>query len=370
MKKKKGMTYAETGVNYDEMDPFKIAAQLAAAKTAGNIERFGFTELTASRGESAYIMEMTSFYLAFVEEGLGTKNLVADAMYTLTGKSYYDQIAQCTIAMIVNDLITVGALPVSVAMHLAVGDSAWFSDQGRVNDLIEGWKKGCDLSRCTWGGGETPTLKDIIIPGTVVLSGSSVGVIQSDYELLSGSKIKHGDAILLLESSGIHANGLTLARKIADKLPGGYLTKLPSGRTYGEALLDPTVIYVPLLDECQNEGIELHYGINITGHGWRKLMRAQQKFCYHIDVIPKVPEVLSFMQKHGPVTDEEAYGNLNMGAGFALILPQKNVGRVSAIATELGMKPIGAGIVEQSKERIVHIYPKNLIYSESSLKVR
>jgi phosphoribosylformylglycinamidine cyclo-ligase len=364
------MTYKSTGVNYAEMDPFKILAQQAAIKTADNIKRFGFAELEASRGESAYIIETYSFYLAFVEEGLGTKNLVADAMYKLTGKTYHDQIAQCTLAMIVNDLITVGALPISAAMHLAVGDSAWFADEKRSNDLIEGWRKGCDLSRCTWGGGETPTLKGIINPEAVVLSGSAFGIIKSERNLLSGKKIRNGDAIMLFGSSGIHANGLTLARAIADKLPDGYLTKLPSGRSYGEALLDPTIIYVPLIDECQKAGINLHYGINITGHGFRKLMRAPQKFSYFIEKIPDVPEVLAFMQEHGPVSDEEAYGNLNMGAGFALIVDVNDCTRVSAIAMNLGMQPLYAGNVVQSEERSVHIRPKNISWDESSLKLR
>ncbi len=121
------MTYSGVGVDYDAMDPFKRMAQLAARETAGNITRLNdgeFREFEASRGESAYLIEAAKSYLAHVEEGLGTKNLVADAMYQLTGKSYYDQIAQDCVAMIVNDMITVGALPLSVAMHLAVGVSS------------------------------------------------------------------------------------------------------------------------------------------------------------------------------------------------------------------------------------------------------
>ncbi len=119
------MTYAGTGVNYDAMDPFKRMAQLAARETSGNIRRLNggeFKEFEPSRGESAFLIEEADSYRAHVEEGLGTKNLVADAMYALTGKSYYDQIAQCTVAMIVNDLVTLGALPLSVAMHLAIGN--------------------------------------------------------------------------------------------------------------------------------------------------------------------------------------------------------------------------------------------------------
>src|ERR1700733_3583553 len=108
------MTYAGTGVDYDAMDPFKRMAQLAGRRTAGNIARLNggeFREFETSRGESAYLIEAAKSYFAHVEEGLGTKNLVADVMYRETGKSYYDQIAQDAVAMIVNDMVTVGALP-------------------------------------------------------------------------------------------------------------------------------------------------------------------------------------------------------------------------------------------------------------------
>jgi phosphoribosylformylglycinamidine cyclo-ligase len=107
------MTHAGVGVDYGEMDPFKRLAQPAGRETAGNISRLGFSEVEMSRGESAYLMDAGDHYVAHVEEGLGTKDLVADAMYRLTGKSYYDHIGQCTVAMIVNDMITLGALPVS-----------------------------------------------------------------------------------------------------------------------------------------------------------------------------------------------------------------------------------------------------------------
>src|SRR3989338_2737799 len=127
----KTMTYAGAGVDYDAMDQFKRMAKLAGRETAGNIRRLNngeFREVEMSRGESVYLIEAAKSYLAHVEEGLGTKNLVADAMYSLTGRSYYDNIAECTVAMIVNDLVTLGALPLSVAMHLAVGTSDWFND--------------------------------------------------------------------------------------------------------------------------------------------------------------------------------------------------------------------------------------------------
>ncbi|MEK7638749.1 MAG: AIR synthase related protein [Patescibacteria group bacterium] len=369
------MTYAGAGVNYDALDPFKRMAQLAARETAGNINRLNdgeFREFEPSRGESAYLIEAAKSYLAHVEEGLGTKNLVADSMYTLTGKSYYDQIAQCTVAMIVNDLVTLGALPLSVAMHLAVGTSDWFNDEKRTDDLISGWKNACNLARCTWGGGETPTLKGVVVPEAVVLSGSAIGIVKPKERLIKGN-IQPGDLIILVGSSGIHANGLTLARKIAEKLPKGYLTKLSDGRSYGEALLDPTHIYVGLVEDCLNAGVDIHYAVNITGHGWRKLMRATQPFTYVIDTLPTQLPIFDFLQQHGPIDDTEAYGNLNMGAGFALYVPEADFRKVWNVAysypTPRAFELLLAGHIENGAKKVV-IRPKGIEYASETLAVR
>lgn len=382
------MTYAGTGVDYDVMDPFKLMAQKAGRETAGNIARLNngeFREAGWSRGESVYLIEAAKSYFAHVEEGLGTKNLVADAMYSQGRKSYYDQIAQDTVAMIVNDMITLGALPLSIAMHLAVGSSDWFNDTERSIDLVWGWKHACDLAGCVWGGGETPTLKDVILPNACVLAGSAMGLVKPKEHLIKGN-IQDGDAIVLVESSGIHANGLTLARRIAEKLPDGYLARIGTddfpecdgfGRTYGGTLLDPTFIYVRLMEECLNRGIEIHYAVNITGHGWRKLMRANAPFGYVIEQMPKCPPIFSFIQRHGPVDDREAYANLNMGAGFAFYVPERDAEKVieanNAIAPAACIphpRAIVAGHIERSDAKRVVIKPKGIEYSTESLAVR
>ncbi len=371
MSHRQGMTYAGTGVSYDVMDPFKLKAQKAARTTAGNIARLNggeFNELFESRGESAYLIEAANSYFAHVEEGLGTKNLVADAMRSLTGKSYYDSIAQDTVAMIVNDMVTVGALPLSVAMHLAVGSSDWFTNEARVNDLLNGWRKACNLARCVWGGGETPTLRDIIVPGRVSLSGSAMGIVKPKSRLIT-NRVRHGDVIVLIESSGIHANGLTLARKIADKLPGGYATKLSDGRTYGETLLDPTHIYVGLVEDCFEAGVDIRYAVNITGHGWRKLMRASEPMTYVIRQLPRSLPIFDFIQRHGPVDDREAYGNLNMGAGFALYVSEPDAAKVLAVAGRLSLTGLVAGHIEKGQKRVV-IRPMGIVFEADTLQVR
>jgi len=364
------MTYAGVGVDYDAMDPFKRMAQLAGRETADNIRRLNIQEFDMSRGESAYLIEAAKSYFAHVEEGLGTKNLVADAMYRPTGKSYYDHIAQDAVAMIVNDMITLGALPLSVAMHLAVGDSNWFDDEKRCRDLVEGWKNACNLARCVWGGGETPTLKGVVVPEAIVLSGSAMGLVKPKERLITADNIQHGDAIILIESSGIHANGLTMARKIADKLPDGYMTRLDDGQTYGETLLDPTHIYVALVEDCLTRGVNIHYPVNVTGHGWRKLMRATQSFAYIIERLPKQLPIFDFLQKHGPVDDLEAYGNFNMGAGFALYVSEADAAVVAEIASSHKLVALRAGYIERSDDKKVIIKPKSLEYSGATLGVR
>jgi len=365
------LTYAQAGINYGAMDPFKIAAQTASKATANNISRFNLKEVGSSRGESAYLIEADDCYYAHVEEGLGTKNIVAEAMQKLTDQLYFDKIAQDGVAMIVNDMITLGALPISLEMHLAVGDSNWFNDTSRAQNLIEGWKKACNLARCAWGGGETPTLKDIVNPETILLSGSALGLIKPKDKIITG-QIQDGDAIIIFKSSGIHANGITLARKIADKLPAGYLTPLENENlTFGEAILEPTIIYVPIIEECQKAGINIHYAVNVTGHGWRKLMRANESFIYVIERIPTPQPIFDFMQKHGPINDLEAYSNFNMGAGFVLYVAEKDADAVLSLAEKNNLIAIKAGSVKnQGAEKKVIIKPKDITLTGNTLNIR
>src|SRR6218665_1984641 len=159
------LSYEQAGVNYDLIDPLKIAAQRAAAATGAHLGWHGVWGVPASRGESAYVVDVGPFYLASIVECLGTKTLVADEMRQLTGKSYYAGIAQDTIAMAINDLITVGATPLVVQAYWAAGGSDWFGDKLRAQSLVEGWKKACDVCQVAWGGGETPALAGIVEAG-------------------------------------------------------------------------------------------------------------------------------------------------------------------------------------------------------------
>jgi phosphoribosylformylglycinamidine cyclo-ligase len=363
------LSYAQSGVDYDLIDPMKIAAQRAAKSTAANLHAHGFSEVAASRGESAYVVDVGPFYLASIVECLGSKALVADEMQALTGQSYYASIAQDTIAMAINDLITVGATPLVVQAYWAAGGSQWFADAQRANALVEGWKHACNVCGVAWGGGETPALAGIVADGRIDLAASCTGIIQPKERLSVGDQLAPGNAIVLLASSGVHANGLSLARKLVERLPQGYLTPVTDALNYGQALLAPTTLYSPVTQALYRAGIIPTYCANITGHGWRKLLRHPAQYTYRIHTIPEVPAVLKFIQEHAGQDNREAYSTLNMGAGFALFVPAQDAQRTVEVAQACGVPAVLAGQVEAGSKRLL-IGPLALEFDGGDLQLR
>ena len=363
------LSYEQAGVVYDLIDPLKVSAQRAAAATAGHLAAHGFAEVAASRGESAYVVDVGPFYLASIVECLGSKAIVADEMAALTGRSWYDAIAQDTIAMAVNDLVTVGATPLVVQAYWAAGGSDWFADAARAQALVAGWKRACDTCGVAWGGGETPALAGIVEGGRIDLAASCTGIINPKQRLSVGDKLGPGDAIVLLDSSGIHANGLSLARKLVERLPQGWLTEVAPGLGYGEALLAPTVLYSPVTEALWRAGIAPHYCANITGHGWRKLLRHAKALTYRIHTVPPKPPVLAFIQQHAGHYEREAYSTLNMGAGFALFVDARDAERTVAVAQAQGVGARVAGVVEAGPKQLI-IEPLGLVFGDDALQLR
>ncbi len=355
-------------VDYDTADPAKVLAQKEGRATAKNLP-FGFKEVEGTRGESAYVFNMGTMYGALVQEGLGTKSLIAQSIYEDTGKSYFAEVAQDTVATFVNDLISVGATPVVTNAYWSSGSYKWLADHKLTRDLIKGWRAACDEAGITWGGGETQSLPGIVKDDAVELAGSAFGIIKDKSRLVSERNLEANDVILLLESNGVHANGISLTREIAKKLPAGYNTKLPSGLSYGEELMRPTYLYARVVDEFFSQGLDIHYLSNITGHGWRKLMRATADYTYCMDNIPPVPEVFTFIANQAKNDDEEMYGNYNMGAGYAIYLPASDATKAQKIAKELGLKSWLAGKVVEGARQVI-IKPKNITFKGESLEVR
>ena len=355
-------------VNYSQADPLKVLAQKEGLATSKNMP-LGFSELEGTRGESAYVFQMNNQWGAFVQEGLGTKSLIAQKVYEQTGESHFAAIAQDTVACVINDLVSVGATPVVLNAYWSSSSYKWLTDARLAEDFIKGWRAACDAASVVWGGGETQSLPGVVVDGALEFAGSAFGVIESEKLLVQSKNIRVGDAIVLIESNGVHANGISLVRELAEQLPAGYQTPLADNATLGEVTLQPTHLYAKLVLDLQVAGLDIHYLSNITGHGWRKLMRANEEFSYVMTDLPAIPEVFRFISEQTKNDSREMYSNYNMGAGYAVYLPPDQVYQVTKIAQRYGLQTWIAGSVEAGPKQVV-IQPLDITFRGESLGVR
>ncbi len=346
----------------------KVFAQKQGLATAGNMPA-GFKEISGTRGESAYVFDMGEMKGAFVQEGLGTKSLVAQAVYQETKQSFFAAIAQDTVACIINDLVSVGATPVVLNAYWSSSSYEWLTDEQLAQDFITGWREACDKARVVWGGGETQALSGVVVPNALEFAGSAFGIIPRQQQLVQGSNLQAGDKIVLIAASGVHANGISLIRQLAEQLPEGYQTVLEDGTVFGEAVLTPTPLYAQLVTELFKAGVDVHYLSHITGHGWRKLMRADAQFTYRMLVLPPVQEIFNFVAKHANNDNKEMYGTYNMGAGYAVYVPVGDADKVVSIASQCGLDGWVAGSVEAGPKQVI-IEPNGINYDGSDLELR
>jgi phosphoribosylformylglycinamidine cyclo-ligase len=344
--------YRQAGVDYDVLDAAKRAALAQALATSPLLERRGGRAFDESRGQPAFVFSVGDTTLAFVVEGLGTKSIIARRYEELTGESRFDAVAYDTVAAIVNDLCCVGAAPLVVNAYYATGSGDWYAG-ARADGLRDGWRRACEAAGAVWGGGESPTLPGLVAPEEIELAGAAVGVVPAGVEPILGQGLAAGDAIVFVASSGLHANGASLARKVAEGLPDGLLTTLPDGRRYGEALLDASVVYAELVARLVSAGAEISYLSHVTGHGFLKLMRTGSAFTYRVHALPPVPPVLTFLAAQAGMSDREAYTTLNMGVGFAIYCRPGSADAVVGEAAALGMSAMVAGTVEEGPRRVV-----------------
>jgi phosphoribosylformylglycinamidine cyclo-ligase len=185
---------------------------------------------------------------------------------------------------------------------------------------------------------------------------------------LLGDALCPGDEIVLVASSGLHANGASLARLLAQRLERGYATRLASGRTFGEALLDPSRMYVGLVAELLGAGAPLHYISHITGHGLLKLMRAQRELRYVVERLPEVPEVLRFLAEQTDLDAAAAYSTFNMGAGMALYCAAGAGEEVASAAVRLGHDALVAGAVQEGAREVI-LEPLGVRYTGDQLEL-
>jgi phosphoribosylformylglycinamidine cyclo-ligase len=314
-----GLTYAEAGVDIDASE----AATAALVGAAGEFE-----------GDYAGLVDLGEQYLALATDGVGTKLLVAEAVddYTTIG-------IDC-LAMNVNDLVAQGVEPVAFVDYLAVEEP----DDGMAEEIGEGLRVGASEAGVALVGGETAVLPDVIRGFDI--AGACAGLAPK--EAIFPGEAEPGDALVGWAASGIHSNGLTLAREAATR-NHEYGDPFPPNpeRTIGEELLEPTRLYTDLLGPLREYGARA--AAHVTGGGWTNLTRMGE---YRYDVTdPYDPQpVFEFVQKEGQVDDEEMHRTFNMGTGFVAAVDPDDA---ADLAAETDGRVIGT--VEESEAGRVEI---------------
>ena len=363
--------YGRAGVDYDTLDAAKRLAIELAASTLSRPAGRGAHVVGASIGEPAALLELGGLTLAVVLECLGTKSMIAREVEDVLGLDRWDAVGVDAVAAVVNDLCCLGALPLTVNAYFATGSAEWYSGS-RHRSLVTGWGRACEAVGAAWVGGESPTLSGVINPDQIDLAGSALGLVPAGGRPWLGADLEPGDEIVVVASSGLHANGASLARALAadrEVCPAGWAEKLPSGRAFGEAVLEPSVLYPGLVGALLKAGVPVHYASHVTGHGWRKLMRADRELTYRIAALPEVPEVLSFMVERARLEAREAYGMFNMGAGFSLFVASGGGEAAVAAGTAAGYEALIAGKVQEGPRR-VELEALGVTYDSSELELR
>jgi phosphoribosylformylglycinamidine cyclo-ligase len=339
--------YKDAGVDYEILDAAKRLALEKALSTSPFLAANGGAAHDSSRGQSAFVFDVGELTLALVVEGLGTKAMLARRYLDETGRDFFGAMAYDTVAAIVNDLCSVGAVPLVVNAYFSTGDAAWLEGGSHFESLVEGWRKACEDAGATWGGGESPALPGLVSDKDVELAGSAVGVVPK--RPLLGDDLQPGDEIVLVASSGLHANGASLARVLVDR--EGVDLEMPDGTSFVEAILTPSILYARLVRELLD--LPISYFSHITGHGFLKVMRPLRPLTYRLNFLPPVPPVLDFMAEQLDMDRRAAYTTLNMGAGWAVYSRAGSGERVVEIARELGHDAWVSGVVEEGPRRVV-----------------
>ena len=360
--------YRAAGVDYEALDAAKRLAMAKALSTSALLDARGARALDASRGEPAFVFELDGRAFAFVLEGLGTKSIIARQVLERLGLNRFAEVAYDTVAAIVNDLCCVGAQPLVVNAYFATGASNWYRDAARAGALVEGWRRACADAGCAWGGGESPSLSDLVAEREIELAGAAVGILPAGRSPLLGAELGAGDEIVLVASSGLHANGASLARMLASRLPDGYASELPGGETLGEALLAPSVLYAPLVASLLQADVPVTYISHVTGHGLLKLMRPSRPLTYRIRRLPKVPALLEFLVAQAGLDPHAAYATFNMGAGYAVYCRPHAGNAVVTSARALGLDAVLAGAVEEGPRQVI-LEPVGVRYGGEELEL-
>jgi phosphoribosylformylglycinamidine cyclo-ligase len=339
--------YKQTGVDTAEAD---AGLRHIIKRVEGTWPRQGMGRVLLPIGYFANVIEMDGTGLALCTDGVGSKTIVA----TMMGK--FDTIGIDCVAMNVNDMICVGARPLSLVDYIAIDHA----DAAMLDAVGAGLCEGARMAGISISGGETSQLKEIVTGFDLV--GMAVGRVALD-KIISGKHVAEGDVVIGVQSSGVHSNGLTLARKafFANNRYGINHKFDELETTLGEELLRPTDIYVREAMEILERVKGVKALINITSDGLLNLARVEAKVGFEIDALIEPNPIFALIQRHANVEDSEMYEVFNMGIGFCYVVAPDDAAPTISILESHGRKAQRIGYAVSDPERHVRIHERKLI---------
>lgn len=346
------VNYTQAGVNTIKEE----AALAGLLRWVGQTLAFGRYRSALDFGYFATVLDMgNNLGLALSSDGVGTKLLVAEML------DKYDTVGIDCIAMNVNDLLCVGAEPLCMLDYIAVQEA----DPALLTAIGKGLYEGARQANISIPGGEIAQVRELI-QGVRAgrgfdLAGTCVGIVPMD-RIIIGRAIEPGDVVIGLRSSGIHSNGLTLAREVFFRRAGYAIDRhVPElGRSIGEELLEPTRIYVREVLALLRAGLDIRAMAHITSDGLLNLARVEAKVGYVLDKLPAPQPIFGLLQRLGEVSDEEMFQVYNMGIGFCLVVAAAQADRVLGALKDLGVEAFTLGRAVADPERKIHL-PNGLV---------
>jgi phosphoribosylformylglycinamidine cyclo-ligase len=339
--------YKDAGVDTAEADTglSHIVRRVQATWPARGLGR-----VVVPIGYFASVIEMDGAGLALCTDGVGSKTMIADRMRK------YDTIGIDCIAMNVNDMICVGARPLSLVDYIAIDHA----DAAMLDAVAVGLCEGARMAGISISGGETAQLKDIVTGFDLV--GMAVGRVALD-KVICGKDVREGDVVIGVRSNGVHSNGLSLARRaFFDNQQFGTDHKFDElSTTVGEELLRPTHIYVPEAMDILEHVSGVKALINITSDGLLNLTRVHADVGFEIDNLIEPQPIFSLIQRYADVPDSQMYEVFNMGIGFCYIVDPAAAEMTLSILKQHGRHARRIGYAVADKEKAVRILQRNLI---------
>ncbi|MDD1746416.1 MAG: phosphoribosylformylglycinamidine cyclo-ligase [Methanomassiliicoccales archaeon] len=321
--RKTPMTYAKAGVDIDAK-----SAAIASLVKQLRYRRSGRGRMMDIKGQFTSLIDFGDVALTLCTDGVGTKLLIAEAM------NKWDTVGIDCMAMNVNDTICVGAEPIAFVDYIALD-----RPNPEVTEAIGmGLQAGAKMSDCEIVGGEIAVLPEMV--KGVDLSGSCLGFVDKD-RIVTGADIEIGDVIIGLPSSGVHSNGMTLARRVLERNGIPLDQKIPGLRgSVGEELLTPTSIYVRQVLKLL-EGTQVSGMVDVTGGGLRNFVRLKRDVRFDVSR-PLTPQpIFKVLQGLGGIEDREMYQTFNMGMGFAVILREDDAKEATRVLAK-GARVVGS----------------------------